>query len=146
MLRVKIYDDVKVAMKARDAARLDVVRFLWSEIKNTEIDAKHELNDEEVMALLRTEVKRRREALEQYTKAGRRDLIDHEGSQLQMVESYLPAQMDRAEIEAVVEKIVAGGALDFGKVMREVMAELKGKADGKLVVELVRTKLGELKT
>jgi uncharacterized protein YqeY len=142
MLRQKIYDDVKAAMKAQDAGRLDVVRFLWSEIKNVEIDAKHELDDDEVIALLRTEVKRRREALEQYTKAGRQDLIDHEGSQLQVVESYLPAQMGRKQIETMVDTVMDSGATDFGSVMRGVMSELKGKADGKLVSEVVKAKLG----
>jgi hypothetical protein len=141
MLRAKIYEEVKAAMKARNAAKLDVVRYIWSEIKNAEIDAKHELTDEEVIGLLRREVKRRREALEQYAKAGRQDLVEHEGSQLKIVEGYLPVQLGREEISVVVEKIVAGGTVDFGGVMRGAMAELRGKADGKLVSEVVREKL-----
>lgn len=141
MLRQQIHDEMIAAMKAKDAKKLEAVRFVWSEIKNTEIDAKHELSDEEVVTLLKREVKRRKEALEQYTKAGRQDLIDKETGQLAVIETYLPAQMSEADIEKIIDEVMAEGMHDFGQVMREVMGKLKGKADGATVSRLVKNKI-----
>lgn len=142
MIRQQIIDDMKTAMKAHDTLTLGVLRFMLSEIKNREIDAKHELNDEEIIALLRTEVKRRNEAIEQFRQGGRLDLAEQEEKELVIISPFLPAQMDQSNIEAIVTKVVASTeSKDFGQVMRLVMQELKGQADGKLVSELVRAKL-----
>jgi hypothetical protein len=142
MLRAQIYEDVKQAMKARDAKRLEVVRYLWSEIKNVEIDAKHELVDEEVVTLLRREVKRRNDSIEQFKQGGRQDLVDQETKNVEVIETYLPQLMSREQIGKVVDRIAASGVGEFGVVMGKVMAEMKGKADGKLVSEVVREKVG----
>jgi hypothetical protein len=141
MLRQKIYEDLKSAMKARDVVRLETLRFIWSGIKNAEIDAKHELEDEEVVKLLRTEVKRRQEAIEQFKQGGRNDLSEDEEVKLEVINSYLPQLMSREEIEKVVDEIVLRGTSEFGAVMGQAMGQLKGKADGKLVSEVVRDKL-----
>ncbi len=142
MLRDTLFEQMKMAMKAREAERLSVLRYLLSEIKNVEIDAKHELGDEEVIQLLRKEVKRRKEAIEQYVTAGRDDIVTKEKRELTVIESFLPKMMDREAVEAVVESVVAelGGA-DFGMVMKAAMQKLQGQADGKLVSELVRSKI-----
>lgn len=142
MIRQQIIEDMKIAMKAHDALKLGVLRFMLSEIKNREIDAKHELTDEEVISLLRTEVKRRNEAILQFKQGNRLDLAEQEEKELVIINTFLPAQMDHQAVEAIVSKVVAAtDSKDFGQVMRAVMQELKGQADGKVVSELVRAKL-----
>ena len=93
MLREQIYEDVKSAMKARDAVKLETVRFVWSEVKRIEIDAKHELSDEEIVDLLRKEIKRRKDAIEQIKAGGREELVAHEQQQLTYIEAYVPQLM-----------------------------------------------------
>jgi len=141
MLRDKLTDQMKQAMKAKDVLRLSALRYLMSLVKNKEIDKKSELTDEEVMGLVKTEVKKRREAVEQFKKGGRDDLVAEEEEKIKVLEEFLPEQMSREEIEKVVEK-VRGDVDDFGQVMGKVMNEVKGKADGKLVSEVVKNKLG----
>jgi uncharacterized protein len=141
MLRAQIYEDVKAAMKAQDRDRLDVVRYVWSEIKRVEIDAKHELTDEEVVELLRKEVKRRREAVEQMKQAGRNEVVEREEQQLTVIDAYLPQLMNEEEVERVVDEVLAQGLTDFGKVMGVVMGRLKGKADGGMVQRVVKQRL-----
>lgn len=141
-LRQSLTDQMKQAMKSRDAAKLSVLRFLLSEIKNVEIDAKHELEDQEIIALLRKEVKRRKEAVEQYKTAGRDDIVTHELSELEVINTFLPAQMTPEAVEQIIVDIIAKSPdQDFGQVMRQVMQSTKGQADGKLVSDIVRSKL-----
>lgn len=141
MLRQQIYEDMIKAMKAKDAATLETVRYVWSEIKRVEIDAKHELIDDEVVELLRREVKRRNEAIEQMKQGGKTEAVEHEEAQLIIINKYLPQLMGREEIEKAVDEVMARGQREFGLVMKEVMAKVKGKADGKLVSEVVREKI-----
>lgn len=141
MLRQQVYEDMIKAMKAQDATTLETVRYVWSEIKRVEIDAKHELIDEEVIELLRREVKRRNEAIEQMKQGGKTEAVAHEEAQLTIINKYLPQLMGREEVEKAVDEVVGKGQTDYGLVMREVMVTLKGKADGKMVSEVVREKL-----
>ena len=141
MIRQKIYDDMKQAMKDREVVKLDTLRFVWSEIKNAEIDAKHELNDDEVVALLQKEVKKRKEAIEQFNQGDRKELADEETAKLQIIEEYMPEMMSGDDIEKVIQEIVDGGVTDFGAVMGQAMGKLKGKADGKVVAEVVKETL-----
>ncbi len=142
MIRQQLYDDMKKAMLAHDTERLGVIRFVISEIKNREIDAKHELTDEEVIELLRRETKRRSEAINQYTQGGRLDIVETEKKELTIIETYLPKLMSLEAIEAIVEEVLPTLATrDFGQVMRAVMAQVKGQADGKMVSEAVKRKL-----
>jgi hypothetical protein len=142
MLRQQIYEDMIGAMKAKETVKLEAVRFVWSEIKNAEIDAKRDLTDEEVSQILRREVKKRKEAIELMRRGGREELAVSDEAKLIYIENYLPKMMSWEEVEAVVDKIVARGQKDFGGVMGAVMAEVKGKADGKMVSEVVKEKLG----
>lgn len=143
MIRQQISDEMKVAMRARDADRLTVLRFMWSEIKNKEIDAKHELNDAEIVEILRREVKRRSESIAQYLQAGRTDIVEKEEAELKLITVYLPEQMSREAVEAIVDQVLATlPDRDFGHVMRAVMPLTNGKADGKLVSEVVKHKIG----
>jgi len=142
MIRQQLYDDMKKAMLARDAERLSVLRFLISEIKNKEIDAKHELADEEVIEILRRETKRRSESIVQYTQGGRLDIVETETKELAIIEAYLPTLMSLEAVEAIVDEVLPTlSTVDFGQVMRAVMAKVKGQADGKVVSEAVKRKL-----
>ena len=142
MLRQQITDQMKEAMKAREAERLSVLRFIWSEIKNREIDAKHELNDEEIIEILRREVKRRTESIEQYKQGGRMDIVEKELSELVIINSFLPQLMSEADVIEIVKRVLPTlQDRDFGHVMRAVMPEVKGKADGALVSAVVKSLL-----
>ena len=143
MIRQQISDDLKQAMKSRQPVKLETVRFVWSEIKNAEIDAKRELNEEEVVKLLRTEVKRRREAIEQFGRGGRADLTKEEEEKLRYIEVYLPPKMDEAEVRACVTAAIEAEGKDFGKIMGRVMRELKGGAEGAEVGRMVKEMLME---
>lgn len=137
MLRDQIYEDVKKAMKGREVERLETLRFVWSEVKNAEIDLKREMKDEEVVALLQREVKRRREAIEQFEAGGREELAGEEREKLKIIEAYLPQMMSEDEIRKEVEEVVDEGVKDFGVVMGRVMGRVRGKADGGVVKKLV---------
>jgi len=144
-LKDKILQDMKEAMKARDQLRLSTLRLLVSQIKNREIDAKGELKDDEVLALIRKEVKQRLDSISQYEKGGRQDLADKERAEMEILKAYLPEELSREALLAIIdEAISATGATspkDIGKVMKEVMPKVKGRADGKVVNELVRKRL-----
>src|SRR4030042_5029608 len=98
MLRQQIHDDMIAAMKAKDTVTLEAVRFVWSEIKNVEIDAKHELGDEEVVKLLTREVKKRKEAIEMMRQGGRPELAEKDEEKGKIIEAYLPKSMGRGDI------------------------------------------------
>ena len=144
-LKDKILQDMKEAMKARDRLRLSTLRLLVSQIKNREIDAKGELKDDEVLVLTRKAVKQRLDSISQYEKGGRQDLADKERAEMEILKAYLPEELSREALLAIIdEAISATGAhspKDIGKVMKEVMPKVKGRADGKVVNELVRKRL-----
>ncbi len=141
MLRDKIQEQMIAAMKARDKVRLEALRYLWSLIKNVEIDAKRELEDNEVIKVTGTEVKKRKEAIELMKQGGRDDLALSEEDKLKVLQEFLPEQMSEAEVEKIVDEVIAGGVSDFGRVMGQVMGRTAGKADGKVVSEIVKKKL-----
>ena len=148
-LKERISEDIKTAMKARDKVRLETVRSIKKVIieKETEVRPKgqDELTPEQELELLAQQAKQRRDSIEQYRLGGRDDLADTEAQELAIIETYLPAQLSTEEIEAIIDKIIASvGASspkDMGQVMGPAMKELKGKADGKQVQEIVKAKL-----
>jgi len=147
-LKARLQSDTTVAQKSGDARRLDTLRFLLAQLHNREIEKRGAgkeptLTDGEVQEVLQREAKKRREAIELFTRGGRTDLRDREAGELKLIETYLPAAMNREEIAAVVDRIVAGGLTDFNTVIREAMKQLKGKAEGSLVSEIIRAKLGK---
>ena len=146
-LKEKITADMTTAMKAKDAARTSTLRMLKAAITNREKEGGGEINDEDVMKLLRSQVKQRRDSVEQYQKGGRQDLADKEQAEIAVIEGYLPRAASQEEIDqAVAAAITETGASsmkDMGAVMKAAMAKLAGKsADGKLVSEAVKAKLG----
>jgi uncharacterized protein len=138
--------DIKQAMKAQEKEKLLCLRTLHSEIKNIELIDRREINDASVAAVVTKAVKQRAESVEQFRAAGRTDLVDKEQFQIDVFKKYLPAQLSKEEIEDIVAKAIAEagaqGKQDIGKVMKIVMPQVKGRADGKLVNEIVAAKLG----
>ena len=145
-LRDQIIADLTVAMKAKDAARTSTLRMLKAAIVNRQIEKGGELDEEELLKLLRTQAKQRRDSVEQYEKGGRQDLVDKEIAELAVIEAYLPQAASQAEIDhAVAAAIAETGAAsmkEMGAVMKAVMPRLAGKnADGRAVSETVKKKL-----
>ena len=142
MVKQLIHSQLKDTMRAKDAVKLETLRFLLSELKYKEIEKQHELTEEEELEVLSKEVKKRKDAIELFRKSGREALVTEEESKLGVITTFLPAQMDRNDVEKIVADVVARmGKENMGMVMKEVMAQVKGKADGKVVSDLVRSKL-----
>lgn len=140
-LTEKIRADMTAAMKAQEKDRLSTIRMLQSALKNEQINAGHELSDEEAMTVIRKAVKQRQDSIEQYTNAGRAELAEKERAEMELLKTYLPAELSDDELEAGLREIVAStGAQskkDLGKVMKEASARYKGRADGKKIQEIV---------
>jgi uncharacterized protein YqeY len=148
-LREKIIHDLKSAMKGRDHLRLETLRTLRAVLMEREIERRGtgtEMTPEDEVAVLSSAAKKRRESIEQFQKGGRQDLVDQETKELAIIQEYLPEQLSPEAIASVIKEIVAqtGAAspADFGKVMPLVMRELKGRADGKVIQDLVKKALG----
>lgn len=146
MLRDQIPLDLTAAMKARDAVRTSTLRMLIASMKNTQVERRHELSDDEVLEVAAKEAKRRRESIEAYTAAGRDELAAKEAAELSILEAYLPAGLTEDEVAALVDEAIAEtGATSpqqMGAVMKALMPKVKGRADGGLVSSLVKSRLG----
>lgn len=156
MLYQQITDDLKTAMKAGDKVRVETIRFALAGLNAAQKEKQMKepaamLTDEETIMVLQKDVKRRRDSIELFKQGGRTDLVEKEEGDLAIISAYLPKELSREEIEKIVDGVVAGGgaggagapgAKDFGAVMREVSQQTKGRADGKLVSEIVKAKLG----
>jgi hypothetical protein len=129
------------ARKQRDQARTLLLSTILSDAKNREIELNHLLSDDETAEVLRRGIKRRRESVEVYAKAGRTELAATEAAEIKALEGFLPAAVPAEDIRAAVRAAIAGGAKDMGKVMGAVMPQFKGRADGKLVNQIVREEL-----
>jgi uncharacterized protein len=132
---------LNAARKAQDKERTLVLGTILANLKNREIELRRPASDDEVVDVLRKGIKIRREAVEQYTAASRPDLAGVESSQIKVLEEFLPPAADPEEIRAAVRQAIAGGAKDIGKVMAQVLPRYKGKADGKLINQIVREEL-----
>jgi len=141
-LQERLMADLKDALRSNDGPRKDAIRMIRAAIKNAEIEWQREATDEDVQGLISREIKHRLEALEMFRKGGREDLVSEEEAGLAILRGYLPEQLSREQIAEVVRRTVAElgatGPSQMGPVMRQVMAQLKGKADGRLVNEVVR--------
>ncbi|HYL22293.1 MAG TPA: GatB/YqeY domain-containing protein [Gemmatimonadales bacterium] len=129
------------ARKHRDQARTLLLSTILADLKNREFELQHPPSDEETAEVLRRGIKRRREAAEQYQTAGRPDRGDAELAEVKALEEFLPAAVDPDEIRRAVREVIAGGTRDLGKVMGQVMPRFKGRADGKVVSQIVREEL-----
>lgn len=141
----KMQSDMKVAMKARDSQRLEAIRLIISSVKNRAIDLQRDLTEEEILAVLSTEAKKRREASQAYRDGDRNELADKEDAELAVIQDYLPEQLSEDDVAALVdEAIAATGAAtkaDMGKVMGKIMGKIKGRFDGAKAKDIVMGKL-----
>lgn len=126
------------ARKNRDSDRTLLYSTLLSEFGNREIELGHALSDAEALDVVRRGIKRRRESVEAFTKAGRTELADREAAELRELEQYLPPAISEDEIRAAVQAAIAGGARDLGALMGTIMPAFKGRADGKLINQIAR--------
>ena len=147
MLKEKLENDLIEAMKAKDDEKLSVLRMLKSALKNKEIEKKQELEDADVLTLIQSQIKSRRDSVAMYQKGGRDDLAQKEQTEIDLLTLYLPEQMSEDDIRAAVKNAIAqtnaSQISDMGKVMGKVMAELKGKADGSMISTIVKEELSK---
>jgi uncharacterized protein YqeY len=145
-LREKIDGDIKDALKSGAKDKVSALRMVSAALKNKEIDKRRQLIDEEVIETVRALIKQRKDSIEQFAKGGRQDLVDKETAEVAVLEVYLPKQLGREELEALVRDAVAQtgaqGPRDMGKVMKALVPMIGGRADNKLVSELVKSALG----
>jgi uncharacterized protein YqeY len=144
-LKTRIQDDVKAAMRSKDKDRLGTLRLITAAIKQKEVDERIEMDDAAVIAVLEKMIKQRKDSISQYGQAGRDDLVTKEQTELDLILTYLPAQLSEAEITSIVSKAIADtGASDIkdmGKLMAAVKPQVAGKADMGLVSKIVKAKL-----
>jgi uncharacterized protein len=144
-LREQLTEDIKIAMKAREAEKLGALRLLLSAVKQREVDERITLDDAGVIAVIEKMIKQRKDSISQFEKAARQDLADKEKFELGILDAYLPQQLSQAEVEAIVaDAVAASGAkspADMGKVMAVVKPKLAGRADMGKVSALVKAKL-----
>lgn len=147
MLKEKLQQEMKDALKSGDSQKRTLLGMVMSAVKNKEIDKKGELADEDVIAVISSEIKKRKDAIEQYEKGGRPELAEQEKKEADMLMAYMPEQMSEDEVMAEVKKAISEtGAKDIkemGKVIGAVMARVKGKADGQVVSRLVKEELSK---
>lgn len=145
MLKQRLTDDMKAAMKGGDKSRLGVIRLINAAIKQREVDERAELHDTQVLAVLEKMVKQRRDSITQYEAAGREDLAAGERFELDIIQGYLPAALSDAEVDALIDEAMAatgaGSMRDMGKVMAELKPKLQGRADMAEVSSRVKARL-----
>ena len=145
MLKTRIQDDVKAAMKAKDKDRLSTLRLISAAIKQREVDERIELDDDQVLAVLEKMIKQRRDSITQYENAGRQELADQEQREITIIEAYMPEGLSDEEIAALIEAAVAEtgaeSVRDMGKVMGLLKPKMQGRADMGKVGALVKQKL-----
>ena len=145
MLKEQLQQDLKNALKSGDSKKRMVLGMVMSVIKNKEIEKRGELSEEDIIAVVSSEIKKRRDSVEQYEKGGRPELAEQEKKEAEMLMAYMPEQMSEDEIRAEVKKVIGEtGAKDMkemGKVIGAVMAKVKGKAAGQMVTQLVKEEL-----
>ena len=144
-LKERLEEDQKTAMREKDVVRLSVVRLLKSAIKYREIELAKALDDAEIEGVIASEVKRRRDSVEQYRAGNRQDLVDREEAEIRILRGWLPAPLSQdelaAKVDEVVERLKASGPRDMGAVMKALLPEVQGRAEGKAVSELVKSRL-----
>lgn len=146
-ISARINDEMVIAAKARDKTRLSAIRMLKTALHNKEIDLMRPLNESETLQILSAIVKQRKDSIEQFAKGGRNDLVEKEEAELTVVQGFMPAQMSDDEVVSVIQKAItevgAVSVRDMGKVMKILMPQLTGKADGKMVGEKVKALLSQ---
>lgn len=147
-MKEQFLQELKEAMREKDEIRKNTITLLRSAILQVEKDTQKELSDDEIIGIISKEVKKRKDSISDYEKADRNDIIDNLNKEIEILSKYLPKQLSKEEIDTLVDesiKIVgATSPKDMGKVMQDLRPKTNGKADGKLVSEIVKTKLNNL--
>ena len=147
-LKERLDGDLKDAMRNKDSVRRTVLRTIISEIRNAEIAKQEALDDEGVLVVMTKQAQQRRDSIEAFKSAGRSDLVESESAELKIISGYLPEQLSEDEIEVVITEVIsqveAKGFSDMGKVMKEIMQRIRGRADGKMVSSIVTSRLKEM--
>ncbi len=147
-LNERLTEDMKAAMKAGPAGRqrLETIRFLRAAVKNAEIEKHAPLSDDEILGIITKQVKQLRETLADFQRSGRQDLVEKTEAEIAILSAYLPEQLSADEVRDLARKVIsqvgAQGARDMGKVMGPLMAQVRGRADGKMVQQIVKELLG----
>lgn len=145
-LQGELLRQMNQAVKDGDKLKLSTIRLVRAAVKNKEIELRRELRDEDVVQVISTLIRQRLESIEQFKKGGRKDLVDKEEKELSILRSFMPPQLSRDEIKELVQQVVkelqATGAKDMGRVMKEVIPRVAGRADNRVVSEVVREVLG----
>ena len=146
-LKEQITEDMKSAMRAKEAERLGTIRLLLAAIKQREVDERITVDDAGIIAIIEKLIKQRKDSIEQFQKAGRTDLVDQESKELGILQAYMPAQLSAAEVQSAIQKVIAdlgaSGPQDMGKVIGALKAQLAGKADIGMVSGLVKAALAK---
>ncbi len=147
-LKEDLLKELKEAMQAKDTIKKDTITMLRAAILQIEKDGQKELSEDDMFAIVAKEVKKRRESLEEYKKAGRQDIIDNLNREIEILEVYMPEQLTEDKIREIVlnaiEEVQAASIKDMGKVMQNVRAKTQGRADGKVISEIVKEELNNL--
>lgn len=147
-LNERLTEDMKAALKAGPAgkARLETIRFLRAAVKNAEIEKHAPLSDDEILGIITKQVKQLRESLADFQRSGRQDLVEKTEAEIAVLSEYLPEQLSADEVRDLARKVIAQvgaqGARDMGKVMGPLIAQVRGRADGKMVQQIVKELLG----
>ncbi len=146
-LKEQITEDMKSAMRAKEAERLGTIRLLLAAIKQREVDERITVDDAGIIDIIEKLIKQRKDSIEQFQKAGRTDLVDQESKELGILQAYMPAQLSAAEVQSAIQKVIsdlgASGPQDMGKVIGALKAQLAGKADMGMVSDLVKAALAK---
>ena len=146
-LEERLVEEMKQAMKSNDKLRLSTIRMIRSALKNKEIELRKKLEDEEVIKVIQAMVRKGEESVEQFQTGGRRDLVEKEKKEIEILKSFLPQPLSQEEMLKIIDQSIqetqASSPKDIGKVMKSVMPKMGGKADGKLINQLVKERLSE---
>jgi uncharacterized protein YqeY len=144
-LEERLVEEMKEAMKSNEKVRLSTIRMIRSSVKNKEIELRKPLDDEEIQKVIQGMVRKGEESLEQFKLGGRMDLVEKESKEIEILKSYLPQSLTQEEtikiVDQTIQEVQATSLKDLGKVMKSVMPKLQGKADGKLINQLVKERL-----
>lgn len=147
-LKTKLQDDLKLAMKNKDTVKKSVVTLIRAEIKQREVDTRTELGDDEIIDVITKQLKQRRDAMTEFAKASRDDLVQEAEAEIEVLMEYLPRQLSKEELNEIVKETIsevgATSMKDMGKIMAAIKPKTKGRADGKMINELVKSNLQEI--
>ena len=146
MLKEKLNEDLKKYMKEKNTLALNTVRLVIAEIKNKEVEKNSEITDEEILQIIRKQIKMREDSIQQFRSANREDLAEKEAQELEILKNYLPEDLTDEELDKIIQETIkelnASSKKDFGRVIKEVIQKVQGRADNKKISELISKQLG----